>query len=190
MIWDFWGLLSEDQTPTDISVFLSHYQSICFFQSRFHLLSFSILAQVCLKTIPLFLFSFFFCHMAVYVLCFIFCAQLSAVLICMCLAVCPKAANSLVNRHIFLLFSFCFSPPYVFLSQGSDWVLPSSSLKLSKLNAMDEGQYTCSARHPSVESLNKRRTISITVLPGKKRFTWVRPFVLCTDFSTFPLSEN
>lgn len=56
-------------------------------------------------------------------------------------------------------------PSYFWYKEGSDWVLPSSSLKLSKLSAMDEGQYTCSARHPSVESLNKRRTISITVLP-------------------------
>uniref|UniRef100_A0A3Q0SFK2 Si:ch211-79k12.1 n=1 Tax=Amphilophus citrinellus TaxID=61819 RepID=A0A3Q0SFK2_AMPCI len=56
-------------------------------------------------------------------------------------------------------------PNYYWYKEGSDWILPSSSLKLSKVNAMDEGQYTCSAEHPSVEFLSKKRTISITVLP-------------------------
>ncbi|KAG7216896.1 hypothetical protein INR49_001550 [Caranx melampygus] len=49
--------------------------------------------------------------------------------------------------------------------KGSDWVLPSSKLTLKKVSASDGGRYTCMAEHPSVESLNKKRTVSITVLP-------------------------
>lgn len=36
---------------------------------------------------------------------------------------------------------------------------------------MDGGNYTCMAEHPSIESFNKRRTISITVLSGKNKQT-------------------
>lgn len=64
----------------------------------------------------------------------------------------------------FSLTCLCFSP-----SQGSDWVLPSSKLTLRKVSASDGGRYSCMAEHPSVNSLSKKRTVSITVLPGKKR---------------------
>ncbi|XP_008275628.1 peroxidasin [Stegastes partitus] len=56
-------------------------------------------------------------------------------------------------------------PSFSWLKEGSDWILPSSTLTLKKVSASDEGQYTCMAEHPSVESLSKKRTISITVLP-------------------------
>ncbi|XP_022048081.1 carcinoembryonic antigen-related cell adhesion molecule 18 [Acanthochromis polyacanthus] len=56
-------------------------------------------------------------------------------------------------------------PSYYWHKEGSDWILPSSTLTLRKVSAVDEGQYTCMADHPSVESLSKKRTISITVLP-------------------------
>nr|XP_046254696.1 neural cell adhesion molecule 2 [Scatophagus argus] len=56
-------------------------------------------------------------------------------------------------------------PNYSWNKKGNDWILPSSRLTLRKVSAMDEGQYTCMAEHPSVESLSKTRTISITVLP-------------------------
>ncbi|XP_069559958.1 advanced glycosylation end product-specific receptor [Brachyistius frenatus] len=56
-------------------------------------------------------------------------------------------------------------PSYYWYKEGSDWIMPSSSLTLRKVSAMEDGQYTCMAKHPSVESLNKKRTISITVLP-------------------------
>ncbi|XP_034409053.1 basement membrane-specific heparan sulfate proteoglycan core protein [Cyclopterus lumpus] len=55
-------------------------------------------------------------------------------------------------------------PSYFWSRDGDDWILPSSTLTLRKISAMDEGQYTCMAEHPSVESLSKNRTISITVL--------------------------
>ncbi|XP_070767816.1 B-cell receptor CD22 [Enoplosus armatus] len=55
-------------------------------------------------------------------------------------------------------------PSYFWEKDGDDWILPSSTLTLRKVGAMDEGQYTCMAEHPSVKSLSKRRTISITVL--------------------------
>lgn len=86
----------------------------------------------------------------------------------------------------FLFVSLFYSLLYVFiiLSQGDDWILPSSQLTLRKVRVMDEGQYTCMAEHPSVESLSKRRTISITVLPGKKRLFYLNtsPVVLYTDW--------
>ncbi|XP_041799018.1 peroxidasin [Chelmon rostratus] len=56
-------------------------------------------------------------------------------------------------------------PSYSWNKNGDDWILPSSKLTLKKVSATDEGQYTCMAEHPTVESLSKRRTISITVLP-------------------------
>lgn len=72
---------------------------------------------------------------------------------------------------------FCLLPYFVFscmsqsFSQGNDWILPSSTLTLKKVSEADEGTYTCMAEHPSMASLNKKRTISITVLSGKKRNT-------------------
>ncbi|XP_030013520.1 carcinoembryonic antigen-related cell adhesion molecule 18 [Sphaeramia orbicularis] len=56
-------------------------------------------------------------------------------------------------------------PSYYWQKEGDDWILPSSQLTLRKVSAMNEGQYTCMAQHPSVASLSKKRTISITVLP-------------------------
>ncbi|XP_070691660.1 advanced glycosylation end product-specific receptor [Pempheris klunzingeri] len=56
-------------------------------------------------------------------------------------------------------------PNYFWNKDGGDWILPSSQLTLRKVGLTDEGQYTCMAEHPSVASLSKRRTISITVLP-------------------------
>ncbi|XP_031145052.1 uncharacterized protein si:ch211-79k12.1 [Sander lucioperca] len=55
-------------------------------------------------------------------------------------------------------------PSYYWNKDGDDWILPSSTLTLRKMRAMDEGQYTCKAVHPSVESLSKKRSFSITVL--------------------------
>ncbi|KAA8591735.1 uncharacterized protein si:ch211-79k12.1 [Etheostoma spectabile] len=55
-------------------------------------------------------------------------------------------------------------PIYSWNKDGNDWILPSSTLTLRKMTAMDEGQYTCIAVHPSVESLSKKRSFSITVL--------------------------
>ncbi|XP_023256850.1 hemicentin-2-like [Seriola lalandi dorsalis] len=56
-------------------------------------------------------------------------------------------------------------PSYFWHKEGSDWILPSSKLTLKKVSATDGGLYTCMAEHPSVESLSKKRTVSITVLP-------------------------
>lgn len=55
-------------------------------------------------------------------------------------------------------------PSYSWNKDGSEWKLLSSKLTLKKVSAMDEGLYTCMANH-SVQSLSKKRTISITVLP-------------------------
>ncbi|KAG8009918.1 hypothetical protein GBF38_013996 [Nibea albiflora] len=55
-------------------------------------------------------------------------------------------------------------PSYLWNKNGNDWILPSSTLTLKKVSEADEGQYTCMAEHPSMASLSKKRTISITVL--------------------------
>ncbi|XP_012737213.2 uncharacterized protein si:ch211-79k12.1 [Fundulus heteroclitus] len=56
-------------------------------------------------------------------------------------------------------------PSYYWQKEGNDWILPSSTLTLKKVSAVDEGKYTCMAEHPSVKSFTKTRTISITLLP-------------------------
>lgn len=55
-------------------------------------------------------------------------------------------------------------PSYFWSKEGSDWILPSSTLTLSKVTEMDGGEYTCVAQH-SVESLSKKRSVSVIVLP-------------------------
>ncbi|KAI4898245.1 hypothetical protein NFI96_018263, partial [Prochilodus magdalenae] len=57
------------------------------------------------------------------------------------------------------------SPQYFWAKEGEDWIVPSSKLKLAQVRDMDSGQYTCTAQHPTVSSLSKKRTISLTVLP-------------------------
>ncbi|KAI5620554.1 hypothetical protein C0J50_20021 [Silurus asotus] len=57
------------------------------------------------------------------------------------------------------------TPQYSWLKEGEDWMVPSSTLKLKQVREQDSGQYTCTAQHPSVSSLSKKRTIHITVLP-------------------------
>ncbi|XP_040020488.2 cell surface glycoprotein MUC18 [Gasterosteus aculeatus] len=61
-------------------------------------------------------------------------------------------------------------PTYLWSKEGDDWLLPSSTLTLRKITAADGGRYTCAATHPSVESLGKKRTISIAVLPEDARW--------------------
>ncbi|XP_034029924.1 uncharacterized protein si:ch211-79k12.1 isoform X2 [Thalassophryne amazonica] len=56
-------------------------------------------------------------------------------------------------------------PNYFWQRKGDDWILPSSKLLLQKVTALDGGVYTCVAKHPSVDSLYKTRSISITVVP-------------------------
>ncbi|XP_038163009.1 uncharacterized protein si:ch211-79k12.1 [Cyprinodon tularosa] len=55
-------------------------------------------------------------------------------------------------------------PNYYWQKEDSDWILPSPVLTLKKVTPMDGGKYTCMAQHPSVKSLSRKRTISITLL--------------------------
>ncbi|XP_072535126.1 vascular endothelial growth factor receptor 3 [Salminus brasiliensis] len=57
------------------------------------------------------------------------------------------------------------TPQYFWSKEGDDWIVPSSKLRLEQVRDLDSGKYTCTAQHPTVESLSKKRTISITVLP-------------------------
>ncbi|XDV40217.1 hypothetical protein PO909_009344 [Leuciscus waleckii] len=56
------------------------------------------------------------------------------------------------------------APEYFWAKEGDDWILPSNKLKLEKVSDQSGGRYTCSAQSPTVRSLMKKRTISITVL--------------------------
>lgn len=55
-------------------------------------------------------------------------------------------------------------PSISWYKEGSDWILPSSVLTLEKVSAFDEGQYTCSAQHPTIPSLSKTSSFSLTVV--------------------------
>ncbi|XP_076136139.1 cell adhesion molecule CEACAM20 [Alosa pseudoharengus] len=57
------------------------------------------------------------------------------------------------------------TPEYFWQKEGSDWILPSKTLTLRKVTPEDDGTYTCTATHPSVESLRKSRSFTLTVLP-------------------------
>ncbi|TNN89164.1 Cell surface glycoprotein MUC18 [Liparis tanakae] len=80
-------------------------------------------------------------------------------------------------------------PDFSWSRDGDDWILPSSTLTLRKISAMDEGHYTCMAEHPSVEALRRNRTISITVLSKDAR--WYESsnarFMLMTSAAAFSL---
>ncbi|KAM6967595.1 vascular endothelial growth factor receptor 2 [Aplochiton taeniatus] len=56
-------------------------------------------------------------------------------------------------------------PQYFWQKEGGDWILPLATLTLRDVQAQDGGEYTCTASHPTVASLSKRHTVSITVLP-------------------------
>ncbi|KAM9724432.1 uncharacterized protein ACNS7B_019494 [Menidia menidia] len=79
----------------------------------------------------------------------------------------PKELNVRLGDDVVVKCSASSSekPSYYWQKEGSDWLLPSSTLTLKKVSELEEGQYTCMAQHPSVESLIKQSTISITVLP-------------------------
>ncbi|XP_028986037.1 uncharacterized protein si:ch211-79k12.1 [Betta splendens] len=83
-----------------------------------------------------------------------------------CLLGAPKELRVRQGDDVVLECSAASSeePKYFWFKEGSDWILPSPKLTLKKVTASDQGQYTCSAEH-SVQSLSKKRSISITVLP-------------------------
>ncbi|XP_056619082.1 uncharacterized protein si:ch211-79k12.1 [Triplophysa dalaica] len=56
-------------------------------------------------------------------------------------------------------------PDYFWTKEGEDWVLSAHKLKLEKVTRQDGGRYTCTAQSPTVQSLMKKRTVSVTVLP-------------------------
>lgn len=60
-------------------------------------------------------------------------------------------------------------PTFTWTKNGSDWILPSSTLILKKINALDAGLYTCLAEHPLYPSLSKNLSINLNVFDWRKR---------------------
>ncbi|XP_029600302.1 sialic acid-binding Ig-like lectin 11 isoform X2 [Salmo trutta] len=58
------------------------------------------------------------------------------------------------------------APQYFWQKYGEDWIVPSSKLRLKNVRMEDGGDYTCMAEHPTLSSLKRSSTISITVLPA------------------------
>ncbi|XP_041758579.2 leucine-rich repeats and immunoglobulin-like domains protein 1 [Coregonus clupeaformis] len=58
------------------------------------------------------------------------------------------------------------APQYSWQKYGEDWIVPSPKLRLKNVRLEDGGDYTCMAEHPTLSSLKKSSTISITVLPA------------------------
>ncbi|XP_060937382.1 tyrosine-protein kinase receptor ver-3 [Limanda limanda] len=79
----------------------------------------------------------------------------------------PKDLKVQVKEDVVLKCSASSSEElsYFWQKEGSDWILPSSTLTLRKVSAEDDGEYTCMAQNRDVESLSKKRSVRITVLP-------------------------
>uniref|UniRef100_A0A3B3ZA86 Ig-like domain-containing protein n=1 Tax=Periophthalmus magnuspinnatus TaxID=409849 RepID=A0A3B3ZA86_9GOBI len=56
------------------------------------------------------------------------------------------------------------APEYTEPLNGDDWILPSGVLTLNNVSALDEGRYTCTTSHPTISSLSRNRTITLSVL--------------------------
>ncbi|XP_064155803.1 vascular endothelial growth factor receptor 3 [Anguilla rostrata] len=56
-------------------------------------------------------------------------------------------------------------PEITWMKEGEDWLVPSSKLKLRSVRMENSGSYSCIAQHPTVSTLRKTRTITVTVLP-------------------------
>lgn len=62
---------------------------------------------------------------------------------------------------------------YEWIREGDDWILPSSSLNLTKITREQAGTYTCQVHHPTVPQLTKSTSIHLYVEDSSKRtFTY------------------
>ncbi|XP_075907021.1 fibroblast growth factor receptor 1-A [Nelusetta ayraudi] len=59
-------------------------------------------------------------------------------------------------------------PTFTWTKNGSDWILPSSTLILKEINALDAGVYTCLAEHPLFPSLSKNLSITLRVFDRRE----------------------
>ncbi|KAJ3598547.1 hypothetical protein NHX12_002056 [Muraenolepis orangiensis] len=60
------------------------------------------------------------------------------------------------------------TPEYYWSRRDDDWIVPSSTLYLRKMQAAEEGQYTCMAQLPG-DSLSRSHKVYISVRPGTFR---------------------
>ncbi|XP_069041473.1 vascular endothelial growth factor receptor 3 [Lepisosteus oculatus] len=65
------------------------------------------------------------------------------------------------------------TPQFSWSKEGDDWMELSSKLKLRRVREEDSGTYTCTAQHPSVSSLVKRRSLQILVVP-EEELPWLQ----------------
>ncbi|KAM6428641.1 opioid-binding protein/cell adhesion molecule homolog [Liasis olivaceus] len=63
-------------------------------------------------------------------------------------------------------------PLYEWTREGDDWILPSSSLSLTKITEEQAGTYTCQAHHPTLPQLSKSKSIHLHVEGSKRSFTF------------------
>ncbi|ETE61484.1 Cell adhesion molecule 3, partial [Ophiophagus hannah] len=65
-------------------------------------------------------------------------------------------------------------------SKGDDWILPSGSLTLYKVNKEQAGTYTCQAHHPTLPQLTKSKSIRLLVESPKRSFSFESVLSLST----------
>ncbi|XP_063168616.1 basal cell adhesion molecule-like [Candoia aspera] len=59
-------------------------------------------------------------------------------------------------------------PIYEWIREGDDWILPSSSLTLTKITQDQAGTYTCQVHHPTLPQLTKSTSIQVYVEDSKR----------------------
>ncbi|MEE6527021.1 hypothetical protein FKM82_028049 [Ascaphus truei] len=56
--------------------------------------------------------------------------------------------------------------------QFGDWIMPSDTLYLRKVNLEQAGRYTCQARHPEDYDLVKTKSFSLRVIPKHTEYLY------------------
>ncbi|KAJ0000005.1 hypothetical protein NQD34_011847 [Periophthalmus magnuspinnatus] len=77
-------------------------------------------------------------------------------------------------------------PEISWYKEGDDWILPSGVLTLNNVSALDEGRYTCTTSHPTISSLSRNRTITLSVLSRLQWAMWKIKRIACL----FPRHEG
>ncbi|KAF7242527.1 Cell surface glycoprotein MUC18 [Varanus komodoensis] len=63
------------------------------------------------------------------------------------------------------------TPLFEWTREGDDWILPSNTLNLSKVNREQAGTYTCRAQHPTLAQLVKSKSVLLLVDGPERSFS-------------------